>query len=376
MNILALTSGWEDATVTDVVAIVGIEVVTTVAFFFLGAMLGSFLNVVLYRLPRRRNLLWPPSSCPVCGNRLALVDNLPVAGWLLLRGRCRHCGVAISSGYVWVEASVGVLVLALLYVEVHTGGLNLPLRPPNQYGTALWTIWYPQYDLLAIYAYHTALVFFLTCLVLFVWQGERLSVGLIEVALAVGTLVPLWRPQVQQVPWSGAVMKVQPGQGPDTGVGEAALGLVAGVLLGAVMGLAGPAQIRRSTTPGPRWSVPPTLDLAAALGIAGAWLGWQAVVSIGVMTGLSMACFPRLAGSLAACAAACWVAAQLALWHVLTAYAPWWPGPHTPPALMAGWGILALATALVGRSRFRPPAPAGREFEANEALPDTTRPGT
>ena len=69
-----------------------------------GAMIGSFLNVCIYRLPLKKSLWWPPSSCPSCGRRLAWFENVPIVGYLALRGRCRTCRAAISSRYAIVEA--------------------------------------------------------------------------------------------------------------------------------------------------------------------------------------------------------------------------------------------------------------------------------
>lgn len=76
---------------------------------FLGLAFGSFLNVCILRLPRDQSLLRPPSSCPVCGERIRWYDNIPVLSWLLLRGRCRHCGATISLQYPLVELLVGAL---------------------------------------------------------------------------------------------------------------------------------------------------------------------------------------------------------------------------------------------------------------------------
>jgi leader peptidase (prepilin peptidase)/N-methyltransferase len=77
----------------------------------LGLAVGSFLNVVIYRVPRRQSLIWPGSACPSCRTPIPLYDNIPVAGWLLLRGRCRSCRAAIAARYPLVEAATGVLFL-------------------------------------------------------------------------------------------------------------------------------------------------------------------------------------------------------------------------------------------------------------------------
>jgi leader peptidase (prepilin peptidase)/N-methyltransferase len=82
----------------------------------LGLAIGSFLNVVIYRLPLRQSLLSPPSTCPSCQTRLRVVDNIPVVSWLLLGGRCHHCGVAIPLQYPLVELTTAVLFLLVTWV--------------------------------------------------------------------------------------------------------------------------------------------------------------------------------------------------------------------------------------------------------------------
>ena len=75
----------------------------------LGALGGSFLNVVVYRLPRHESLLAPGSHCPSCGTPVKPYDNVPILSFLLLRGRCRKCGTAISPRYPLVEALTALL---------------------------------------------------------------------------------------------------------------------------------------------------------------------------------------------------------------------------------------------------------------------------
>jgi leader peptidase (prepilin peptidase) / N-methyltransferase len=83
-----------------------------------GSMIGSFLNVVIHRLPDRKSVVSPGSHCPSCETPIAWYDNLPVLSWLLLRGRCRHCGTGISPRYLGVELlTAGLTVLvAMLYL--------------------------------------------------------------------------------------------------------------------------------------------------------------------------------------------------------------------------------------------------------------------
>jgi leader peptidase (prepilin peptidase)/N-methyltransferase len=78
--------------------------VDVVVIGLFGLLVGSFLNVVIHRLPRGESLAHPPSRCPSCGASIKPYDNIPVVSWLLLRGRCRNCGAAIAARYPLVEA--------------------------------------------------------------------------------------------------------------------------------------------------------------------------------------------------------------------------------------------------------------------------------
>jgi leader peptidase (prepilin peptidase)/N-methyltransferase len=82
--------------------------------FAFGAIVGSFINVVIYRLPAGMSVITPPSRCPTCGTRLSWWENMPILGWLLVRGRCRRCRAAISPQYMLVE-----LFMALLFVGLY-----------------------------------------------------------------------------------------------------------------------------------------------------------------------------------------------------------------------------------------------------------------
>jgi leader peptidase (prepilin peptidase)/N-methyltransferase len=78
-----------------------------------GLVVGSFLNVVIYRVPAKQSIVRPPSACPGCGQPIRPRDNIPVVSWLLLRGRCRGCGMPISARYPLVE-----IVTAAVFVAV------------------------------------------------------------------------------------------------------------------------------------------------------------------------------------------------------------------------------------------------------------------
>lgn len=87
----------------------GLKAVWLCFVFAYGACIGSLINVIVYRRPRGISIVTPPSRCPSCNTRLGWRDNIPVFGWLFLRGKCRYCKTAISAEYPIVEALVGIL---------------------------------------------------------------------------------------------------------------------------------------------------------------------------------------------------------------------------------------------------------------------------
>lgn len=96
--------------------------------FILGAIIGSFLTVVIARVPAGESIVRPRSACPVCGQQIAWSDNIPLASWLLLRGRCRHCRTPIPKRYPLTEASTGA-VFVLLGAASWWGSMPVALLP-------------------------------------------------------------------------------------------------------------------------------------------------------------------------------------------------------------------------------------------------------
>jgi leader peptidase (prepilin peptidase) / N-methyltransferase len=102
------------------------DTIVQITVFWLGAAIGSFLNVVVYRVPAGLSILWPPSRCPKCLHGLGAGENIPILGWLLLRGKCRHCKTPIAARYPIVE-----LATAIIFVIVY-----------NRFGLSIETIGY------------------------------------------------------------------------------------------------------------------------------------------------------------------------------------------------------------------------------------------
>ena len=92
-----------------------------------GAVIGSFLNVVIHRLPRGESLVHPRSRCPGCGAQIAGYDNVPIVSWLVLRGHCRHCGEPISPRYPTVELLTALAFAAVVLVRGFDDDLILEL---------------------------------------------------------------------------------------------------------------------------------------------------------------------------------------------------------------------------------------------------------
>ena len=87
-----------------------------VVSFVFGAVIGSFLNVCIWRIPEEKSIVFPSSHCPKCGQSIRPWDNIPIMSWLLLRGRCRDCGEPISLRYPLVELLTALLSLAIFWL--------------------------------------------------------------------------------------------------------------------------------------------------------------------------------------------------------------------------------------------------------------------
>ncbi|MCS5519699.1 prepilin peptidase [Curtobacterium flaccumfaciens] len=101
-----------------VTSLAGVAPLVAVLVGVLGLAIGSFLNVVVHRVPAGMSVVVPASSCPGCGHEIRRRDNVPVVSWLVLRARCRDCGAPISARYPLVEAATGLLFVAVTLLSV------------------------------------------------------------------------------------------------------------------------------------------------------------------------------------------------------------------------------------------------------------------
>jgi len=91
-----------------------------VFIFAFGCCVGSFLNVVVYRLPRDKSLVKPASACPACDRHIRFYDNIPLVSWLVLGAKCRYCKAPISPRYFIIELLTGLVFTGLFILYFHT----------------------------------------------------------------------------------------------------------------------------------------------------------------------------------------------------------------------------------------------------------------
>ncbi len=358
----------EDMSFAEQVRVRSAEAFTAVWFFALGGTIGSFLNVVVYRLPRRQSLVLQRSHCPVCGGQIAGRDNLPILSYFLLGGRCRMCRAPIPLRYPLVELTIATLFLLLYFVQLISGGANLPVREPNHYRGVVWIIFYTKWDLVGLYLYHC----YVFC-VLFSWaliqgDGHRVPRRSQLVALTIGIIPPLVWPHLLLVPLHQPL--------PATLAANPRLAALAAIGTGCIGGLVVGGWLRWSRS---RLSFKAetavTDDPTVGCVLLGAGLGWQALLSIAVFT-LVLKCLvafvsrwtPRgrhipILGVLFAGA----VLHQI-FWRTGVHHAgPWWPGPGTGIVpLLVPVGCLVLLGMLARRRWWSKPGVLAKDIDGIE----------
>ncbi|MEM7475337.1 MAG: prepilin peptidase [Planctomycetota bacterium] len=143
-----------DMTFLEAMRLRTVSGVVMIIFLGIGASIGSFLNVVIYRLPRWLPLFWPPSACTGCKTKLTGKDNLPIIGWLKLGGKCRHCGIGVSFRYPLIEAIVAAVFGFFYFHELLTAGQNIPADINRSYTGVVWVLLYTKWNLVSYYFFH------------------------------------------------------------------------------------------------------------------------------------------------------------------------------------------------------------------------------
>jgi leader peptidase (prepilin peptidase)/N-methyltransferase len=273
----AKASAWEGLSTMEQVRLIGLQVIAVAYVFTLGATLGSFLNVVIYRLPRGMDIVRPRSRCPACRTPIAFWDNIPVLSWLVLRGKCRTCLSPISLRYPLVEAAVGGMVALLFWLEVRWGGVNLPLRKPEPMDMILY--WRISWANVLMAVYQIWLLATLLAMAFIQSDRQRVPWSIVRLGLVAGLLLPLAWPGLRPLPalpgleslahrawWHGLV----------DGLLGAGLGWLTGSLLALMLRR---SCLRRGGREG----------MAGAMMLVGAFLGWQAALDIGLCCAAALA---------------------------------------------------------------------------------------
>lgn len=177
-----------------------IACVATGWIFVLGASIGSFLNVVAYRMPMGLTFVSKPSRCPFCETPIKSKHNVPILGWLVLRGRCNACRLPISPRYIFVEIFVGTMFLSLFLAAVASGGQSLPFRNPDSRSGVMWSLLAPSFDLIGIYCYQAFLLAILSTLTLIKFDRFRVPERLAFFTIAMGVSLRCVWPDLCVVP--------------------------------------------------------------------------------------------------------------------------------------------------------------------------------
>lgn len=246
-------------------------------FAALGGSIGSFMNVLVWRMPRGESVLAKGSACPRCLAKIRLADNLPVIGWLRLGGRCRTCKLPISPRYPVVELIYLLLYLILFAAIITAGGANLPNGPFSIVPGIIANTLSGKGIVLAAFAFHATWLSLILSWAMFEMDGNRIPWGMTGFAVACGLLAPLIEPRLMAVGANGSV-------GIAGDWTAALVSGVTGIIVGAIAGLVLDEGLRRASgMAGQRVS---QRVFFAVLLTSGLFTGWQATATVLAIGGL------------------------------------------------------------------------------------------
>lgn len=238
-----------------------------------GLLLGSFLNVVIFRLPRQCLSIWRQarSRCPRCRALIAGYDNLPVVSWLILRGRCRSCRAPISGRYVAVELLTGVLVAWLAHAQLWPSGLPAGLQayaPADSFQRSL--LWAAQVYVTASLVAASFIDFEFRILPT---EINYLGAGL---GLAACTIFPFLHLGAQSEALIEVLGGADPGPWARAGAAFAVslLGLTVGAALTKAIAVVGTAVFRKDAM---------GMGDVKLMAFLGSWMGWRATLLLFVL---------------------------------------------------------------------------------------------
>ncbi len=257
------------------------EAAIAVWLFFFGASIGSFLNVVVYRTPRNLSLLGS-SFCPKCRHTIRWRDNIPVFGWIALRGRCRDCSEPIAGRYPLIEAVTGLMLLGLVVVQLTVGGGSLPDYPSRGHLSLSWLAQQMRWEWLAVLLAQAFLLCVLLTWALIRWDGYRLPRRQVVLILGFGLILPTAVPILPPTSESLVDLPWLPGLEGTRRLLAAMIGAVVGGVLGGLQ-----AMVARVWPAGSPVGKSLAWDLVATVALIGAVLGWPMALAAWLLA----ACF-------------------------------------------------------------------------------------
>ena len=266
----------DDATLRLDLLLWGLAAFTAVWVAAVGASIGSFLNVVVYRMPAGLSLISPASYCPRCRTPISRGDNIPLFGWLRLRGKCRACGLPISARYPLVEAATAALFLYVAHLTLLTrGGMTGATDAPG----LRYLLWHVRAEQLVLALYQLCLLCHLLCFALIAWDGQRLPKVLECVSVIVGYAVVIVEPAVQTsispvVGWL-AQTAMDDTSHATLSIAQACCGVVLGTAIGFLLARAEPVT-----------GSPERRGTILTMGLVGLYLGPDAAVVAAVLAAL------------------------------------------------------------------------------------------
>jgi leader peptidase (prepilin peptidase)/N-methyltransferase len=237
--------------------------------FALGGTVGSFLNVVVYRLPAGKSIVHPGSHCPVCGHPIRWYHNLPILSWFLLGGRCHDCRAKISHRYPLIELVTALLFLGLFFADARPRIMTLV--EPGAVEPA-----YSGWDVLIRYTVDLWLLCTLLAAALIEYDGGRMPRSVFGIAIFIGALAAAIFPSSQRDAVAPSLASLHLGLR-EQALAIAAAGLLTGWTIGWLLEIA--VLNRISPVEGGNQN---TSSAALPLACIGTMLGWAAAIAIGV----------------------------------------------------------------------------------------------
>ncbi len=203
-----------------------LTIISYLMIFIYGSIIGSFLNVVIYRVPRKENIVFGRSHCPQCGEQIRWYDLVPIFSYLVLKGKCRNCKVNISKRYPLVEAFTGVIFVITFLIN----GMNVTSICLCCYSTILIVIGYIDADTMTIP--DSLVISTLICAIPFFMVQPEISIGMRILGFFVVSVPMLLLALVIPGAFGGGDIKLMAASGLILGAANVAVAVMIAILIG------------------------------------------------------------------------------------------------------------------------------------------------